>query len=159
MKGTGLPQLEFYLHTEDEDLDLAWLERTALTALPLCLARKGPHDAPLGELPLVEISLVSDEVIGQVHDEFLGDPDPTDVITFPHGEILLSVDTARREGPVHGNTVEVETLLYIIHGLLHLNGHTDLQEPDRTNMHRDQDAILAQVTGRTALDAPPPDAG
>ena len=57
----------------------------------------------------------------------------------------MSLDTARREGPGHGNSPEDETLLYIIHGLLHLNGHTDLREPDRTVMHLAQEAILELV--------------
>ena len=38
-------------------------------------------------------------------------------------------------------------LLYIIHGLLHLNGHTDLSEPERSQMHAEQERIL-----RIALD-------
>jgi probable rRNA maturation factor len=96
----------------------------------------------------IEVSLVSDEAIARVHGEFMDDPTPTDVITFHHGEILVSVETARREGPGHGNTAEEETLLYIIHGLLHLNGYTDLREPDRSVMHRLQERILASVLKR-----------
>lgn len=149
------PLVEIHPHTACEDLDLAWIEQAAASALPHCLAARGPHDAPLGELDEIEISLVSDETIAQVHGEFMDDPDPTDVITFQHGEILVSVDTARREGAAHGNSSEEETLLYIIHGLLHLNGHTDLREPDRTAMHREQETILARVSGRPAPDTPP----
>ncbi len=155
MSAPPRPLLEIHPHADCGDLDLAWIGRAAAAALPHSLALRGPHDAPLGELDEIEISLVSDETIARVHDEFMGDPDPTDVITFQHGEILLSVDTARREGPAHGNSPEEETLLYIVHGLLHLNGHTDLREPDRTEMHRGQEAILARVTGRTGPDASP----
>jgi len=75
----------------------------------------------------------------------MDDPTPTDVITFHHGEILISLDTARREAPAHGHTVAEETLLYLIHGLLHLSGHTDLHEPDRSAMHREQEDILRQI--------------
>ena len=100
----------------------------------------------------MEVSIVDDATIADVHGEFMDDPTPTDVITFHHGEILVSIDTARREGPGHGNTAADETLLYIIHGLLHLNGHTDLREPDRTAMHRAQEAILDRV--RRPLAAP-----
>ncbi len=149
------PLVEIHPHTDCGDLDLAWIGRAAASALPHCLAARGYHDAPLGELDEVEVSLVSDETIAQVHGEFMDDPEPTDVITFQHGEILVSVDTARREGPVHGNSTEEETLLYIVHGLLHLNGHTDLREPDRTAMHREQDAILARVSGRPVPGPPP----
>ena len=72
-------------------------EVVAADALALCLASRGPGDAPLGELGEIEVSLVSDEDIARVHGEFMDDPTPTDVITFQHGEILVSLDTARRE--------------------------------------------------------------
>ena len=99
--------------------------------------------------------MIYDAVIAGVHGEFMDDPTPTDVITFHHGEILVSLDTARREGPTHGNSAAEETLLYIIHGLLHLNGHTDLREPDRTAMHREQETILDRV--RSILTEPLPE--
>ena len=50
----------------------------------------------------ISVALVTDEVIAQVHDEFLDDPTPTDVISFVlereenriEGEIVASSDTA-----------------------------------------------------------------
>ncbi len=144
-----LPVVMLYPHAASEDLDLARLERLANSALPSCLDCPGMEEGGLRDLSgEIEVSLVSDEAIAAVHGEFMEDPTPTDVITFHHGEILVSVDTARREGPGHGNTAEEETLLYIIHGLLHLNGHTDLREPDRTAMHQLQEHILERVLGR-----------
>lgn len=143
-----LPVVALYPHVDCPDLDLGRLEQRANLALPACLAEPGGEDPVLPDCEEVEVSLVSDGAIAGVHGEFMDDPTPTDVITFHHGEILVSVDTARREGPGHGNAAEEETLLYIIHGLLHLNGHTDLREPDRTVMHRLQERILAAVLGR-----------
>jgi probable rRNA maturation factor len=145
MSVPALPRIEIFPHTECGEIRLDQLTEQALAALPRCLASRGSEEALLGELEEVEISLVSDEVIAGVHGEFMDDPTPTDVITFHHGEILISIDTARREAPAHGNTVEEETLLYLIHGLLHLNGHTDSHEPDRSAMHREQDDILKQI--------------
>lgn len=121
------------------------LGEQALTALPRCLASRGREEPVLGSLEEVEVSLISDEIIAGVHGEFMNDPTPTDVITFHHGEILVSVDTARRVAPLHGNSVAEETLLYIIHGLLHLNGHNDQVEPDRSVMYREQESILRQI--------------
>ena len=55
----------------------------------------------LSGLDEVEISVVSDDVIRDVHARFLNDPTATDVITFPHGdgigEIIVSFDTAIRQ--------------------------------------------------------------
>ena len=140
--------IELYPHTECDDLDLDWLTAKARDALPLCLESTGSEEPVLRGLEEVEVSIVSDQTIGEVHGQFMDDSTPTDVITFHHGEILVSVDTARREGPEHGLDAQTETLLYIIHGLLHLNGHTDLIEPDRANMHQCQDEILAAVAGQ-----------
>jgi probable rRNA maturation factor len=141
----ALPRIEIFPHTECAEISLDQLTAQAVAALPHCLASRGGEEPVLAMLEEVEISLVSDEVIAGVHGEFMDDPTPTDVITFHHGEILISVDTARREAPAHGHTVAEETLLYLIHGLLHLNGHTDLHEPDRSAMHRQQDDILKQI--------------
>lgn len=145
MSSPTLPKIEIFSHTECPEIDLDQLAKRALVALPLCLKARGQEDPLLGDLEEIEISLVSDEVIAGVHGEFMDDPTPTDVITFHHGEILLSTDTARRAAPAHGNSMENETLLYLIHGLLHLNGHTDLHEPDRTEMHQIQEEILRAV--------------
>lgn len=142
------PVVVLYPHVECPDLDLDRLEQWANLAMPACLAEPGGEESVLAGCGEIEVSLVSDEAIARVHGEFMDDPTPTDVITFHHGEILVSVETARREGPGHGNTADEETLLYIIHGLLHLNGYTDLREPDRSVMHRLQERILAGVLKR-----------
>lgn len=143
-----MPVVALYLHADCPDFDLERLERRANLAVAPCLAHPGGEPAVLPDCGEIEVSLISDEAIAGIHGEFMDDPTPTDVITFHHGEILVSVETAGREGPGHGNVAEEETLLYIIHGLLHLNGHTDLKEPDRTVMHRLQEQILAGVLGR-----------
>lgn len=135
------PALEIYSHTVEE-ISAEWLLEKARGVLDHCLKATGTEVPVLGALEEIEISLVDDEVISDVHGRFLDDPTPTDVITFPHGEILVSVETAKKAGLEHGLTMQEETLLYIIHGLLHLNGHTDLSEPERTSMHREQERIL-----------------
>jgi probable rRNA maturation factor len=149
MSAADYPRIEIFLHTDVPDGWKEVLEAQIQVALPFCLASFGTEPPLLADLEEVEISLVSDETIAEVHGEFMEDPTPTDVITFHHGEILVSVDTARREAPEHGNSVAEEILLYMIHGLLHLNGHTDLKEPDRTVMHRDQETILRAVLKRS----------
>lgn len=139
------PEVEVFDHTGEDAIDTGWLEEMSRLALPQCLAVPGTETAVLPELEEIEVSLVSDEEIARVHGEFMDDPTATDVITFHHGEILISTDTAKREGPAHGNSAKEETLLYLIHGLLHLNGHTDLTEPERKTMHEYQERILSEL--------------
>ena len=90
----------------------------------------------------ISVALVTDEVIAQVHDEFLDDPTPTDVISFVlereenriEGEIVASSDTALQCSQEYGQSPENELLLYIIHGTLHLAAFDDIAEEDKAAM-------------------------
>jgi probable rRNA maturation factor len=143
---TSSPSLALYDHQPHHQLDLTRLSQLAESALPLCLARPG-QDAPLllADCEEVEISFVDDDTIAGVHADFMSDPTPTDVITFQHGEIIISADTAARVAPEHGHSLERELGLYLIHGLLHLNGYDDLTPAAREIMHQTQAEILAQL--------------
>ena len=58
---------------------------------------------------VVSVTLIDDLKIGRVHLQFMDDPSPTDVITFPYGEegeILISVETAVRQALEYGVSVE-----------------------------------------------------
>ncbi len=143
----GVPRLEVFSQTETSEEKIQWLEEKGSAAIPLVLLVPGTEAPVLAELDMVEATLISDETITEVHAEFLYDPTPTDVITFHHGEILISEETASREASNYGMSVDEELLLYLIHGLLHLHGHTDLEEEERIVMHRHQEDVLSQVLG------------
>lgn len=81
----------------------------------------------------------------QVHAQFLDDPTPTDVITFPYGEILVCPEVAAQQCADFGRQFDEEVLLYTIHGLLHLAGYDDVKPALAKAMHRRQDVVLAQV--------------
>lgn len=140
-----LPQLELYDHQDFLALDLDRLRGMAGAALPAILAAPGTGTAVLPGLAEVEVSFITDEVIARVHAEFLEDPTPTDVITFSHGEILISTETAIRQAAEHGQSAERETALYLIHGLLHLNGHEDESDEGFARMKELQEGILESV--------------
>lgn len=121
------------------------LEVAANRALPLALENPAHGGGPLVELDFVEVSLVDDPTIDQVHREFMDIPGATDVITFAHGEIVISVETAARYSKEFGNRYEREIMLYIIHGLLHLSGHEDALDNEREAMEAIQFSILERV--------------
>jgi len=102
-------------------------------------------ESGLAQLTEIEISLIDDATIGQIHGDFMDDPTPTDVITFPHGEILVSVETAAREGEKYGKDERGETLMYIVHGLMHLAGFDDLTAEDAAEMAREQEAVWVKL--------------
>jgi probable rRNA maturation factor len=125
--------------------DLGWLRRFAELALKECEGEGTARGAPLEGLEEIEVSIVSDRVIAEVHRKFMGVEGPTDVITFEHGEILISAQTAERQGREHGQRLEEELGLYIVHGILHLNGYDDLEEGAAARMKEAQGAILRRV--------------
>ncbi len=86
-------------------LDLPALEDLAAEAFPLCLRESISESALPADLAEVEVSLVTAAEIARLHDEFMDDPSPTDVITFHHGEILISPETAQQQRRPHGHSL------------------------------------------------------
>lgn len=91
-----------------------------------------------GELSIV---FVDDPAIGQIHADFMDDPTPTDVITFPAdetmdsaGEIIVSVDHAQSHANELKEPFSRELSLYLVHGWLHLAGFDDRTDEDRAKM-------------------------
>ena len=100
--------------------------------------------------PDLEVSLLltDDEEIAQLHDEYLDDPTPTDVMSFEMdsgAEIVVSVETARRVAQRNGTPMNAEVALYIVHGILHTVGFDDKDEQERRRMREAERAILSKL--------------
>jgi probable rRNA maturation factor len=126
------------------------LRTIAGLSLAECVHESGDGLFRLKQTPVIEVAVVSDAVIARVHRQFMGVPGATDVITFDHGEIVVSADTARVQAAEHGHAVVDELALYIIHGLLHLNGYDDLAPRARAKMHRMQNRIWRRVLAKVS---------
>ena len=107
-----------------------------------------------GELSLV---FLPDADLAQLHADFLGDPSPTDVITFAGdpllgsaGEICVSADTAARYARQHHRDFSGELTLYLVHGWLHLAGYDDL-EPARKRVMRRAEARALRLLARDGI--------
>jgi probable rRNA maturation factor len=74
---------------------------------------------------------------------------PTDVLTFPldehSGEIVICVAQAMRAAKQRGIAVKNELLLYVLHGMLHLQGMDDRTDADFRAMHRLEDRMLTKL--------------
>ena len=110
--------------------------------MPELLAQPEGPDHVLSQLDSVEISIVDDETIAQVHGEFLDDPTATDAITFPYGEVLVSCDTAATYAAAHGLSREEELFRYMVHGLTHLHGYLDYNPEDRAALFAVQEPLV-----------------
>jgi probable rRNA maturation factor len=122
-------------------IDLAALRRFALRALDRCLALP-KRKSPLSRLACVDVFLISDRRIAGLHRRFHKITGPTDVLTFQHGEIFISVQTAQRHATEFGTSTRREIELYLLHGLLHLHGFDDKTAADRRKIEAIQRKIL-----------------
>ncbi len=101
---------------------------------------------PVASLNLI---FVDDPTLQKMHQQYLNDPEKTDVITFDlgdgeavEGEIYISIDRAQDQAKEYGVSPEEEVLRLIIHGILHLKGYDDLEEEDRVVMKAQEDAFV-----------------
>ena len=124
-------------------VNVAELEEFAGNAMQHSLQLHQRKRTDLRKLNEIFIWLISDRRMALLHRKFLGQSGPTDVLTFQHGEIFISVDTARRHARAFGNSFLRELKLYIVHGLLHLHGFDDQTASEAHKMKTAQEKILA----------------
>lgn len=108
-----------------------------------------------GGRPGLELSIVfvGAEELRRLHEERLGDPEPTDVMAFdlgdegpgPAGELYVSVDRAREVAGELGVPTERELLLYVVHGVLHLCGHDDHDPTAAQSMRAAEGRVLERI--------------
>ena len=124
------------------------LEAKGLEAALEILSRHAIGREPvLGSLTTAEVALVDDVTSDQVHREFMDIAGATDVITFEHGEIVIGIETAKRQAAEYGEPLGRELFRYLVHGLLHLAGHEDGTDADRQVMETAQEALVERLWG------------
>jgi probable rRNA maturation factor len=105
----------------------------------------------------VDILILDDRAMGECNWKYLKHRGPTDVISFDLSEssdagltaqLIISAETARREGPINALGPQAELLLYVLHGLLHVIGHDDQTPEDRDAMTLLQNDLLAAFRKR-----------
>lgn len=127
-------------------VDVATLRDFARRALAACLKQSRRKSSQLSHLEEIEVVLVSDKRIAEIHQRFMNDPSPTDVITFQHGDIVISVETAKRQARQFSTALDQELRLYLVHGLLHLHGFEDKTAAGAAEMKRVQGQIVRSLS-------------
>jgi probable rRNA maturation factor len=100
---------------------------------------------PLALPEEIDVVFVSDARIAEVHRDFMSMAGPTDVITFRHGEIIISVETAERNANEFSTSLNHELGLYFVHGLLHLAGLDDATAQGFRRMAAIQNRVLEEL--------------
>src|SRR5262245_8736472 len=91
------------------------------------------------------VFFVSDARIRRIHRDFLAADEATDVITFQHGEIFISVETAERHAERFSTSLSEEIHLFIVHALLHLAGFEDKTKRGYKRMKAAQEEIAREI--------------
>lgn len=120
-------------------VDIGKLQQFGTCALRHCLELPAAQALELREITVV---LVSDRRIAALHKKFMRIVGPTDVLTFQHGEIVMSVETAQQNAERFSTSKEEEIRLYLVHGLLHLLGFDDQTPEQARAMESAQRRIL-----------------
>src|SRR5688572_33078090 len=142
---TRVPRIAVLNRQRKIPVKLTALQDFAEGALQECLKLRRAEPTVLKTLEEVNVILVSDRRMAELHRRFLQESGPTDVITFQHGEIFISTETARQQARRFGTTPDHEMRLYLAHGLLHLHGFDDKNARSAAEMKRVQEKLVASA--------------
>ena len=128
------------------------LERAALAVLQ---AAEVQGDA--------SIVLTDDEQLKALNTQYLDVQAPTDVLSFPSGEIdpdsqelylgdvIISLPRAALQAAAGGHSLEDELSLLAVHGMLHLLGYDHAEDDKKALMWSKQADILARLGCRISI--------
>ncbi|MDR3202195.1 MAG: rRNA maturation RNase YbeY [Bifidobacteriaceae bacterium] len=105
------------------------------------------------------VTFVDTDTISQLHERWLGEPGPTDVISFPMdeirpgepdepsesgmlGDVVVCPEVAREQAKTAGHTAVEEMELLTVHGILHLLGFDHAEAEDERVMFDLQRRLL-----------------
>ena len=145
--GNPLPRISVRNRQRKILVNVGELETFAAAAVQRCLQLRKQKRTDLRKSREIFVWLISDRWMALLHRKFLGLLGPTDVLTFQHGEIFISVETALRNARAFGNSLVRELKLCIVHGLLHLHGFDDQTPSEARRMKIAQEKILRICSG------------
>ena len=117
----------------------------------------------------VSITLVGDDEMAAWNSRALGEPGPTDVLSFPVeslrpgevpasvadgpplliGDVVIAPDYVRRQAHQYGTAADDEIALMVAHGILHLLGYDHVEDVDAELMEgRERDILAGQGKSR-----------
>lgn len=100
-----------------------------------------------------EISIVwcSDNYLLEINKKYLNHDYFTDIITFDYsdkktvsGDLMISLDTVRKNAEQFGVVFHVEQLRVLVHGILHLCGYKDKSDEEQKLMTQKEDYYLSK---------------
>lgn len=108
----------------------------------------------------IDFVFCGDEFIHKINKEYRGKDKPTDVISFALfcddegkiitdeinlGEIIVSVDTAKKQAQENNHSLETEIYYLISHGILHLLGFDHTTNEEYNFMVASQNSVIKEL--------------
>jgi probable rRNA maturation factor len=108
----------------------------------------------------LSVAFVDPDDMALLHQEWLDEPGPTDVMSFPMdelrpadpggppvtgvlGDVVLCYEIARQQASAAGHSTEHELRILLTHGILHLLGYDHAEPEDEARMFGLQTALVA----------------
>ncbi|ETK35905.1 rRNA maturation RNase YbeY [Microbispora sp. ATCC PTA-5024] len=135
------------------------VDESALVELAgLVLGRMGVN--PLAELSIL---VIDEAAMAELHEQWMGEPGPTDVLAFPMdelrpnsggreedpspdpallGDVVLCPQVAAKQAADAGHSPQDELELLCTHGILHLLGYDHAEPEEHAEMFGLQDQLL-----------------
>jgi len=121
------------------------------------LFRFGMTDLGLSQACDLDVLLVDEEEMTQLHIKWMDEPGPTDVLTFPMdeirphapepgilGDIVICPQVAIRQAESAGHPFNHEMSILSAHGLLHIVGYDHADKEDEKAMFDLQESIVTR---------------
>jgi probable rRNA maturation factor len=114
----------------------------------------------------LSLTLVGDEAMRELNRDHRGKDAPTDVLSFPldgpsttlryardddasveHmiGDVVISVETARRQAADYDAPLQRELERLLIHGILHVLGHDHMEPAERATMEAEERRLASAI--------------
>ena len=118
----------------------------------------------------VSVACVDEDRMAQLHVQWMDEPGPTDVMSFPMddlrpgeagaprpsgilGDIVLCPAVAEKQAGAAGHARENELDLLVTHGMLHLMGFDHAEEAEHRVMFDLQDRLLSEWRSESEADS------
>ncbi|MGH7891063.1 MAG: rRNA maturation RNase YbeY [Thermodesulfobacteriota bacterium] len=102
----------------------------------------------------LSLSFINDRRMRELNREWREIDRATDVLSFPQGggpdytllgDIVISIDTAKRHSVKYGNTLHDEIKKLIVHGILHLLGYDHKKKRGKEVMREKESRLMFSI--------------
>ena len=107
----------------------------------------------------LSIVFIGENRMAEINQQYLDHKGPTDVLTInypdespPKSEILICPSVAYQHAKSHNVSLGSELTRYIIHGILHIQGYSDLTSKERSVMKQKENRTLNKISKLMPLD-------